>query len=94
MKLVWSAVALVVVLFVFLVPLVPQSIQTQAAQCADQHGCITGPRPLSVTASMGFRLFSLGMVRADIPCESGVVGMTYSYVSFGSACGQVTAWLW
>jgi len=94
MKLVWCVVALVLVIFVFLVPLIPESIQTQTAQCADQHGCITGPRPLPVTASVGFRLFSLGVVTADIPCESGVVGMTYSYVSFGSACGQVAAWLW
>jgi hypothetical protein len=94
-KQLWSALALAVVLIVFLVPLIPESIQTPATSCAGEHGfgCVGWLRTLPVTTSIGFRLFSFGMVGANVPCESGVNGTT-SYASFGSACGQLTAWLW
>jgi hypothetical protein len=89
------ALAVVAPLLAFLVPMIPESIPTTVARCNDPHrGCVTGPSSLSVTASAGYRLFTLGVVKADVPCQSGIVNETDTYVSFGSTCGETYSWQW
>jgi len=89
----------IVLLFLFLLPLIPESIRTPVTGCAGEggFGCVGEMGSVTVTASIGFRLFSLGLVQANLLCEHtspGAVNTTFAYPNFGSGCGEVTAWLW
>jgi hypothetical protein len=96
MKVSGKLLALVVValLFIFLVPLVPESISTPVGRSFDHHGGITEMRSFSVTSSAAYRLFTVGVVKADVPCQSGIVNETDTYLDFGSSCGETYSWQW
>lgn len=88
------AFVVVALLFMFLVPLIPESISTPVGRNFDEHGGITEMTRFSVTSSIAYRLLAVGMVKADVPCQSGIVNETDTYINFGSACGETYSWQW
>jgi len=93
LRLLTFVLLVIVALFTLLMPLFPESVSTPVSRCNDGHGCITVMSPFPVTASIAFRLFTIGMVSANVPCNSGVANQTDTY-NFGPSCGEIYSWQW